>query len=116
MDSDYENLGGYESATSSSSFLSTPVRSPSLVNLQKKADLSIQKNYSKSLKSSDSFQKLIPQQKQFQNHFVWPERFVARECRSDTDDVEPMSISEFGKHSRKPVLGQIVEARKKRKL
>ena len=81
------------------------------MNLQKKADFSNQKNHSESLKSRDSFQKLIPHQKQFQNHYVWPELFVARECRSDADDVDPMTISEFGKHSKKPVFGQIVEPR-----
>ena len=54
---------------------------------------------------------MIPQQKQFQNHYVWPERFVTRECRADSDKVDRLSISEFSKHSKKPVFGQIEEAR-----
>ena len=58
-----------------------------------------------------TIRKSIPQPKQFQNHYVWPERFVARECRSETDALEPASISEIGKNSRKPVFGQIVESR-----
>ena len=108
VESNDENLRGYESAASSSSILSTPVRLPSMVDLEKKADLSSQKNHSDSLKSSNSFRKLIPLQKQFQNHHVRPECFVARKCRSNTDNVDPMSISEFSKHSKKPIFGQIV--------
>ena len=112
VDSDHKNLGGYEYATSSSSILSTPADSPGLpMDLQKKGDLSQHKNHSESLKSSDSCWKLIPQQKQFQNHYVRPEHFDARECRLNNEDAEPMSISEFGKLKKKTVFGQIVEAR-----
>ena len=36
---------------------------------------------------------------------------MARECRSETEDVELISVAEFGPYTKRPVFGQIIEAR-----
>ena len=53
----------------------------------------------------------VPSQKQFQNHYVWPDRYVSRESRRDDEEIEPASIADFGKKSKRPVFGQIIETR-----
>ena len=53
----------------------------------------------------------IPTQKQFQNHFVWPDRFMSRESRKEDEVLEPASIADFGKKSKRQVFGQIIETR-----
>ena len=46
----------------------------------------------------------------FQNYFVWPERFMARECRLENEDMEPVSVAEFNRKSKNLVFGQVLEA------
>ena len=80
-------------------------------NLKRKSETIQNSNIDLTPTSPRSTVKHLPQQKLFQNHYVWPERFVARECRSDSELIEPISIAEFSNKTKKNVFGQIVEAR-----
>ena len=59
--------------------------------------------------SEPTRQSSVPSQKQFQNHFVWPDRVVSRERRKDDEEIEPASIADFGKKIKRPIFGQTIE-------
>ena len=66
LESEDEHLEGYESAASSSSVISTPVRPPRLEGLQNNT---IPAGKTLQPESNENLRKIVPQQKQFQNHF-----------------------------------------------
>ena len=42
--------------------------------------------------------------------FIWPEQFLNRESRKDSDPVEPIEPKDVGKQSTRPFFGQVVES------
>ena len=60
-------------------------------------------------KSEPESDKTIYSENVYRKKFMWPESYVNRESRKDSEPLEPIEPMDIGKKSVRPFFGQIVE-------